>query len=168
MAKANPNLIKAIRTTARNLQNGAEYQWGHMGKCNCGHLARELTPYSAAEIHEYAIRIKRGAWADQEADFCPQSKLPMDMLISSLLNAGLETKDFHHIEELSDPKVLATRPLGQKFFSRNNRQDVIEYLTIWADILENELLEEIELPTDLLETPSDVISHPKSEVVLTV
>lgn len=151
MAIANPKLIEALRNTIQKLENGADYQWGHMGKCNCGHLARELTEYSAAKIHEYALKIKRGAWADQEADFCPTSKMPMDILISSLLNAGLEREDLRHIEELSEPKVLATLPLGQKYFRRNMREDVVKYFTIWVEILVNEWANQVDLPADLFE-----------------
>ncbi len=158
MAIANPKLIQALRHTIYKLENGADYQWGHMGKCNCGHLARELTSYSAAEIHAYALKIKRGAWADQEADFCPTSQLPMDILISSLLNAGLEREDLRHIEELSEPKVLATMPLGQKYFRRNIREDVIQYFKIWVEILEEEWASTICLPADLFEKPSEKIS----------
>lgn len=32
MAKANPELIIAIEKTVQKLQNGASYQWGHMGR----------------------------------------------------------------------------------------------------------------------------------------
>lgn len=151
MAIANSKLIEGIRSTIEKLENGSDYQWGHMGKCNCGHLASELTPYSSAEIHEYAIKVKRGAWADQEADFCPNSKLPMDILINSLLNAGLEREDLRHIEELSEPKVLATLPLGEKYFRRNVREDVIKYFKIWVNILEEEWATKTILPHEWLE-----------------
>ena len=36
MATANPELIAALERTASKLQQGASYQWGHMGACNCG------------------------------------------------------------------------------------------------------------------------------------
>ena len=40
MAKATPVLIEALRKTAKKLEKGARYQWGHMGCCNCGNLAQ--------------------------------------------------------------------------------------------------------------------------------
>ena len=50
MAKATPILIEAIRNTAKKLETGAPYQWGHMGSCNCGNLAQEITDLSEKEI----------------------------------------------------------------------------------------------------------------------
>ena len=46
MAIATPELIAALERTVSKLQQGASYQWGHMGACNCGNLAQELTPFS--------------------------------------------------------------------------------------------------------------------------
>jgi hypothetical protein len=43
MANPNPELIAAIEKTVSKLKNGSPYQWGHMGACNCGNLAQELT-----------------------------------------------------------------------------------------------------------------------------
>ena len=34
MAKSNPELICALRETAERLEGGAQYEWGHMGRCN--------------------------------------------------------------------------------------------------------------------------------------
>ena len=56
MATANPDLIAAIEKTTLNLSKGSPYQWGHMGSCNCGNLAQELTKLSKAEIHSYAMQ----------------------------------------------------------------------------------------------------------------
>lgn len=53
MARPNPDLIAAIEKTILKLSKGAPYQWVHMGACNCGNLAQELTKLSKAEIHSY-------------------------------------------------------------------------------------------------------------------
>jgi hypothetical protein len=50
MAKSNPELINALRETADRLEQGAHYEWGHMGRCNCGHLVQTLTWMSDYEI----------------------------------------------------------------------------------------------------------------------
>ena len=106
MAKATLELIAALRRTANRIEKGAPYQWGHMGSCNCGNLAQELTQFSKAEIHAFAME-GRGDWNEQVAEFCPTSGLPMDMLIAEMLNKGLTTTDLQHLERLSDKKVLA-------------------------------------------------------------
>jgi len=63
MARPTPELIDALRRTARKLENGAPYQWGHMGGCNCGNLAQEITKLSKDQIHAYAMQ-RYGDWND--------------------------------------------------------------------------------------------------------
>lgn len=145
MARPNPELIGALRRTARKLQEGAPYQWGHMGGCNCGNLAQELTSLTKEQIHAYAM-LRYGDWNEQVADYCPTSHLPMDLLISEMLQAGLSTEDLKNLEKLSDKRILARFPLQKRFLKHNQRDDVVAYLTEWAALLEEELLEKIELP----------------------
>ena len=76
MARASINLIQALRRTANNLLSGSKYQWGHMGACNCGNLAQELTSLTKKEIHDYAMR-GHGDWSEQVDAFCPTSTMPM-------------------------------------------------------------------------------------------
>ena len=59
MARPNLDLIAALRRTARKINDGAPYQWGHMGSCNCGNLAQELTKLTKAEIHAHALANDR-------------------------------------------------------------------------------------------------------------
>ncbi|MFN8358066.1 MAG: hypothetical protein U0Y10_26625 [Spirosomataceae bacterium] len=152
MAKATLELIAALRRTANRIEKGAPYQWGHMGSCNCGNLAQELTQFSKAEIHAFAME-GRGDWNEQVAEFCPTSGLPMDMLIAEMLNKGLTTTDLQHLERLSDKKVLARIPLARRDGMRHNRRDdVALYLNEWAKMLEEEWLEATELPSFQLES----------------
>ncbi|TAE01285.1 MAG: hypothetical protein EAZ97_03620 [Bacteroidetes bacterium] len=161
MAKANADLIVALRKTANKIKkNDSQYQWGHMGSCNCGHLAQEITKYSREEIHNYAMQTRMGDWADQSSEFCPTSNLPMNLVISSMLDAGLALEDFKHLERLDDRKVLALLPVSERNLKQNNRQDAVKYLNTWANYLENELLEKMPsfnlekdlMPTEVLET----------------
>lgn len=138
MARPNVELVAALRTAARKLKNGSDYMWGHMGSCNCGHLAQEVTKLSKAEIHEYAMR-GRGDWSEQVMDFCPGSGMPMDLLISQMMDAGLSREDLIHLERLSDPQVLAQIPAGERNLKHNIREDVVKYMLTWAEIMENEL-----------------------------
>lgn len=137
MAKSNLKLIQSIRITARKLAMHAPYQWGHMGSCNCGHLAQEITRVSKADIHRFAMHSE-GSWTDQSRAYCPTSGLPMDLLISAMIDYGLAIEDLEHLEKLSDPSVL--KYLGVPKLRYNHREDVVKYMNAWADILEMNLL----------------------------
>jgi hypothetical protein len=140
MAKASLHLVAALRRTAENLKKGAPYQWGHMGSCNCGHLAQELTPYSKAEIHERALRSRSGDWNEQLMAYCPSSGLPLDEVISELLAAGLDPDDLKQLERLSNPHILQQLPPERRHLKHNKREDVIIYLLSWAELLQEKWL----------------------------
>lgn len=145
MARPTPELINALRRTARNLQQGAPYQWGHMGGCNCGNLAQELTKLNKDQIHSYAMQ-RYGDWNEQVDDYCQTSQMPIDLVINEMLNAGLMLEDLKHLEKLDDRQVLIRFPLEKRFLKHNVRDDVVAYLSEWANLLEEQLLEKITLP----------------------
>ncbi|MBD2756985.1 hypothetical protein [Spirosoma validum] len=145
MARPTPELINALRRTAQNLKNGASYQWGHMGGCNCGNLAQELTKLSKDQIHQYATQ-RHGDWNEQVDDYCPTSQMPLDLLINEMLNAGLMLEDLKHLERLDGREVLSRLPIEKRFLKHNVREDVIVYIHTWAAMLEEQLLEMITLP----------------------
>ncbi|RZS97685.1 hypothetical protein [Cecembia calidifontis] len=144
MARVSAELIAAFRKTIIKLKNNAPYQWGHMGACNCGNLAQEITQLSKAEIHQYAME-KHGDWNDQLVDYCPTSGYPMDLMISKMLDAGLTLDELKHLERLSDPKILAHIPVEKRLhLKKNNKEDVILYLETWTLILENEWVKQFD------------------------
>jgi hypothetical protein len=150
MAQANPKLIAAIEKTVAKLSNGAAYQWGHMGACNCGNLAQELTTYTKAEIHQYAMS-RHGDWNEQLLDYCPSSGLPMDLMISKMLEAGLTVDDLAHLERLSDPSILSHIPIEKRDqMSKNCKEDVILYMETWANMLREKWVLESELNLDFV------------------
>ena len=146
MAKANLELVSAIRRAAKAIQQGTQYQWGHMGSCNCGHLAQEITKLSKAEIHDYAMR-KYGDWTEQSMDYCVNSGQPLDLVISQMLEAGLEIEDLAHLEKLSDPLVIKKLAPGNRHLRHNVRNDVVLYMQTWANVLEEDLTKQITLPS---------------------
>lgn len=145
MAKPDLNLISAIKSTAKSLSKSQSYQWGHMGSCNCGFLAQEISKLSKSEIHSRAMH-KYGDWTEQLNDYCPTSGLLMDDLITQMLNYGLDADDLKHLEKLSDKEVLSRLPAGKKFLKHNEKEDVIIYLNTWAALLEEKLLIKIRIP----------------------
>jgi len=163
MAHANPDLINALRITAKKLAEGGNYQWGHMGSCNCGNLAQELTNLTKAEIHQFAMQ-GRGDWREQVEEFCPTSGLNIDLLIADLLNRGLSVTDLRDLEWLSDQKILKRIPLERRNKMRHNvREDVVLYMTEWARMLEEQLIPHIKLNLDFLQDDFVVENTQKME-----
>lgn len=144
MAKVNLLLIEAFRITAKNLRNGKPYEWGHMGNCNCGNLAQTLLNIDKKTIHEYAM-VGVGDWTEQVNDYCPTSGMQMDKMIFGLLEKGLSTYDLKHLEYLSDPLILSNLPKNTPTLKNNNREDVALYLETWANVLENNLIDNIKI-----------------------
>lgn len=144
MANIRFELIQALKTTARKIEHNTSYQWGHMGLCNCGFLAQEITSLSKDEIHRRAMQ-RHGDWSEQLNDYCPTSGLPMDDLIDQLVNFGFTLEELRHLERLSDQAVLQRLPLEKRYLSHNVKADVIVYLNVWANLLEESLLDAISL-----------------------
>ena len=142
MAKVSVDLIDALRRTARHINQHPDYQWGHMGACNCGFLAQEVTHLTKKQIHERAM-LGHGDWTEQLNDYCTASGLPMDNVISELLAFGFDIDDLRHLERLSDQRVLNTLPPAERHLRHNQNGDAVKYLLAWADLLEHELLERI-------------------------
>jgi hypothetical protein len=131
MARANSELIGALRRTARRLSGDVSYQWGHMGMCNCGHLAQSITGLQSAEIHQSAL-IREGDWEQQARVYCPSSGHLIDVVLAAMFDLGLTRDDVRHLERLSDPAVI--RRVG-RHLRFNNREDVVIYMQTWADLL---------------------------------
>ncbi|AMQ56903.1 hypothetical protein [Algoriphagus sanaruensis] len=145
MAKPNPQLISAIERTVLKLQTGAPYEWGHMGACNCGNLAQELTKLTKGEIHQYAMQ-RHGDWNEQLIDYCPTSGYPMDLMISKMIDAGLSIDDLAHLERLSDQTILRQIPKERRDkMNQNSREDVILYMQTWANLLREKWIENQEI-----------------------
>lgn len=138
MATATTELVHALRATALRLEEGATYQWTHMGACNCGNLAQTLTRIDRAELHRVALQ-RAGDWSEQGVEYCPTSGLPIDDVITTMLDAGLELRDLGELERLSAPEVLARIPLEERPLDRRERAHVVRYMRAWAELLEERL-----------------------------
>jgi hypothetical protein len=152
MAKASLEIIEILRRTASRIETSADYQWGHMGSCNCGFLVQEVTNLKKEEIHARALQ-RFGDWNEQLNDYCPSSGLPMDDLIRSIIDAGFDMDDLKHLEKLSDPAILRHFPAGENTLRFNVRSDVVKYLRAWAHLKEQEIVREVELPHFIHEAP---------------
>jgi hypothetical protein len=139
MAIANFELIRALRETARRLENGAGYAWGHHGACNCGNLLQVITRLSEVEIIRFA-QTSVGEWTELAEEYCGVTNTPVDILISELQKLGLTATDIHNLEYLQDRSVLDKLPGGFRWLKRNVREDVVIYFKTFADVLEGRIL----------------------------
>jgi hypothetical protein len=144
MANIRFELIHAVRAAAEKIDKSNTYQWGHMGLCNCGFLAQEVTSLTKQEIHRRAMQ-RHGDWSEQLNDYCPTSGLPMDDLIDQLVQFGFTLNELRHLERLSDPSILERLPLDKRHLRHNYKEDVVVYLNAWANLLEETLLGTISL-----------------------
>jgi hypothetical protein len=151
MANPNIELISALRETATRLRSGAPYAWGNHGTCNCGNLLQVVTDLSKEEILQYA-HSGIGEWTELAEDYCGITDAPVCLLIFKLQQLGLTPTDIHNLEYLEDKDVLKYLPGGFRWLSRNVREDVILYFETFAELLEEKLLQQIEIPYRYFET----------------
>ncbi|MBY0537721.1 MAG: hypothetical protein K2P88_17825 [Chitinophagaceae bacterium] len=142
MAQANIQLIEGLRKAAANLRNGAYYAWGHHGGCNCGNLIQVITELSKEEIVSYAHQ-GAGEWTEIADDYCNITSAPLMFIMSKLEGVGMTPTDFHNLEYLEDRSVLNKLPGGFRWLKRNQREDVIVYMETWANLLEEQLANEV-------------------------
>ena len=135
MAIPNLALVDILRETADRIEAGADYQWSHFGKCNCGHLAQTATRLSPVQIHQNAF-CRFAEWSEIPDDFCPQTGVLIDRVVDTLFELGLNARDLRHLEDLTDREVLQNLPGGFRYLERNLRQDAIAYMRSWANLIE--------------------------------
>lgn len=135
MEKNKSNLIKALRETADRLSKGAKYEWGHMGRCNAGHLIQTLTGMSDFEIVK-SIDFEMDEWTEHAQEFCAGSSTKTEDIFASIQQTGLDYQDIIHLENLSDKMVLKNLKGGFRYLKKNERDDVVEYMKSLAETLE--------------------------------
>jgi hypothetical protein len=138
MVKNNPELIGVLRQTADRLASGARYEWGHMGRCNCGHLVQTITNMTDHEIAQ-SVDFELDEWSEYAKDYCEGSGHKVDDLFIILEDVGFSYQDVIHLENLSDMRVLDRLEGGRRYLQRNRVEDVTLYMQTLADMLEEEL-----------------------------
>lgn len=128
-------LAGALRETAQRLASGARYEWGHMGRCNCGHLVQTLTDMTDFEIVK-SIDFQYDEWTEHARDYCAGTGHKVDDLFDSLKRHGLSSDDVIHLEYLSDKQVLSRLHGGMRYLQKNKVEDVALYMHTWADLLD--------------------------------
>ena len=145
MAYPNLPLIEALRGAADKLRSGSHYAWGHHGSCNCGHVLQVVTQLSKEEIVRHAQTVY-GEWTEIAEEYCGVSNAPAYLLVSELEKLGLTPTDIHHLEYLEDRMVLNALPGGFRWLKKNVREDVVLYFETMAQLLEEKIIKQIDLP----------------------
>jgi hypothetical protein len=141
MARATPFLVEKLREAAANIENAGDYNWGHIGRCNCGHLVQCMTDFSAKEIFSMAQKNYVDEWTEFANDYCPSNGASVDQLMDTLISEGFELSDIHHLEYLSNPKVLKAIPGSPRSLEKGKPRNAALYMRTWAALLELELKE---------------------------
>lgn len=131
-------LVAILRETAHRLSDGADYQWSHFGRCNCGQLVQTVTRLSPAEIHANSA-CELTEWSEIPEDYCAGTGLRLEYILDRLRELGFDRDDLRHLEDLSDPRVLHALPGGHRWLQRHQRNDVVAYFLSLASVLEREL-----------------------------
>lgn len=139
MAKSDPHLIGALRETADRLSTGVRYEWGHMGRCNCGHLVQTLTDLTDVEIAS-SVQHRLDEWTEHARDYCEGTGQNVEHLFAALQQVGFGYRDVIHLENLSDRQVLKRAGSGTvRYLQRNKVEDVMLYMRTLADLLAESL-----------------------------
>lgn len=144
MARVSETLIEKLRETASRLESGADYSWGHVARCNCGHLAQSLLPLSSPEIYQAARSCGLDEWTEFANEYCPASGRPIDDIMDAMFDLGLELNDIHQLEYLSNKEVLHALPGGFRYLEKGNRAHSALYMRTWASLLELQLKAQVQ------------------------
>jgi len=197
MATANPRLIRALRDTATKLeQPEVTYKWSSFSNCNCGHLIQTITGLDATDLQRQAMMhdgdwgkqahqrnyvsttppqpdygdrppLDEGAWEPENIGACAVTGVSMDFVFYSLEGLGLNAADIEQLERLSDPTIRRRLGAENAHYPHHVRENVIQYLRTWADMLEEQLpTEPAFIARRTRQTSSDMDNTPTVELAV--
>lgn len=137
MSNHNKPIVDLLRKTAERLDGGARYEWGHMGRCNCGHLVQTITDLTDRQIAE-SVNHQLDEWSEHAKDYCAQTGSLVDDLFTALAEVGFSHEDVIALEYLSDKRVLSQLGPQGRQLRRNYAPDVSLYMRTLADVIEKE------------------------------
>ncbi len=135
MVRTPQQLPGLLRSAANRLENGADYEWGHMGRCNCGHLVQSLTSMTSKEIVQ-SIDHRLDEWSEHAKEYCSATGSKVEDLFRTLAEVGFTYKDVMSLEYLNDPLVLQKMGDRARRLRHNSRADVVAYMRTLAELRE--------------------------------
>lgn len=167
MAYASTRLVVALRQTAARLsRQDVIYSWASFAHCNCGHLAQTITGLDPSDIQKRAMRregdwgsqardvdalrspdfdfgdrppLDEGAWEPENVGACQVTGSPLDEVLDQMYALGMTAEDVGHLERLSSSEVRRRMGNNTVHFPHGRRENVVAYLSAWADLLEEQL-----------------------------
>lgn len=97
--------------------------------------------------------LDEGAWEPENVGACTLTGMSLDRVFATLLELGLDALDFQYLERLSDPAIRQRLGNHHTDFPHYEKQNVIDYLKAWADMLEQQLPIEAQIDTVENEIP---------------
>lgn len=144
--KPNRALIDGLREAARRLESGdIDYNWDEPKTCNCGVLASVL----GVDITAFPLmNVNWSELAEEEKEkYCSVTKLPINVIMKSLLDVGVEFEDFEKIEFL---ETMTNKEWCKSYITEletsttfGNKNNVIKYFRDKANELEIQLLNQV-------------------------
>ena len=139
MAKATKQLVDALRKSAERIKTGEGYEWGHVGRCNCGHLVQSVTGKTSSEIIK-SFGPVLDEWTEHANDYCSSTGMSVQIMLDDLADIGFYSEDVRNLEYLNDRTVLNHPDIKNRHLKHNNHKDVALYMSTMAELLENELV----------------------------
>ena len=130
-------LVDALRATSERLEKeDTKYPRGHMGQCNARHLIQTVTGMDSFEIVQ-SVDFQLDEWSEHATDYCSCTGSKVDDIFLTMERYGMSHSDIVKLENLSDKAILDNLNGGFRYLRRNVREDVIEYMRSFADLLES-------------------------------
>lgn len=85
--------------------------------------------------------LDEGAWEPENVGACRATGARLDSVLEAMVRLGLDPHDIAHLERLSDPEIRRQLGTNTEYFAHYQRENVIAYLSAWADLLEARLEE---------------------------
>lgn len=114
--------------------------WGQQATDNA-RIRAQLPPAFPEPDYGDRPALDEGAWEPENVGACTTTGTPLDVIFDQLTDLGLEPEDVGHLERLSDPAVRRRLGTNTTDFLHYRRDNVVAYLTAWADLLDEQLEE---------------------------
>ena len=86
--------------------------------------------------------LDEGAWEPENVGACQVTGAPLDEVLDQMYALGLTAADVGHLERLSSPDVRRRMGNNTVHFQHARRENVVAYLSAWADLLDEQLGDE--------------------------
>ncbi len=116
----------------------SSYNWAFASTCNCGILTQVVMGISATTLREEYTAPYVANWTSLIRQFelgddsvCVVSGMKVEKMLNTLEEAGFTMRELEDLEYLANPAYT------KGDYCYHDRQDVIAYLSKWAETLES-------------------------------